>query len=188
MKIHKSAQIAECAKIGEGSTVWSWVQIRERVVIGENCVVSKGVYLDSDVSIGNQVKIQNNVSVFSGVTIEDGVFVGPHACFTNDMAPRAITPDGKLKLASDWTVTPTLIRFGASIGANCTIRCGITIGKWAMVGAGSVVTKDIPDFALVVGNPAVIRGYVCVCGRRNSKKPIGYDAKCSCADRSERLG
>ena len=119
--------------------------------------------------IGSNVKIQNHVSVFEGVTLEDGVFVGPHACFTNDLLPRAITPDGKLKSADDWEITPTLVKYGASIGAGSVILCGLTIGEFALIGAGSVVTRDVPPHALVFGNPARQHGYVCRCARRLAK-------------------
>ncbi|MEM3433520.1 MAG: acyltransferase, partial [Candidatus Methanomethyliaceae archaeon] len=128
------------------------------------CILGKGVYIDVGVTIGNNVKIQNYVSVYHGVIIEDGVFIGPHVCFTNDLLPRAINPDGSLKTGNDWTVTGTLVRRGASIGANSTIRCGVTIGEWAMVGAGSVVTQDVPPYGLVYGNPARLHGFVCPCG------------------------
>ena len=130
--------------------------------------------------IGNRVKVQNYVSIYDGVIIEDGVFVGPHVVFTNDKLPRAVNADGTLKDGDDWTISRTLICEGASLGANATIVCGITIGQWAMVGAGSVVTKDVPDHGLVVGNPARLIGYVCKCGLR---MPEGVDPttyQCDC--------
>ena len=164
--IHATAQVHPRARIGENVKVWSWVQIREDAQIGDNTIISKGVYVDFGVRIGRNVKIQNNVSVYNGVTIEDGVFVGPHVCFTNDKVPRAINPDGSLKGAADWEVTPILIRYGASLGANSTIVPGVTVGRFAMVGAGAVVTRDVPDHGLVVGNPARLVGYVCSCGQR----------------------
>ena len=120
------------------------------MTIGENCILSKGVYVDAGVFIGNNVKIQNYVSVYHGVTIEDGVFVGPHVCFTNDLYPRSVNADGSLKAADDWTLSPILVKEGAAIGANSTIVCGTTIGRWAMIGSGSVVTKDVPDHGLVL--------------------------------------
>lgn len=163
-KIHPTADIAHDAQIGPGSLVWHHVQIREGVQVGEQCILGKGVYLDAGVLVGNRVKIQNYVSIFQGVTIEDGVFIGPHACFTNDLRPRAVSPDGVLKSGEDWQMERTLVRSGASIGANATILCGITIGKWALVGAGCVVTHDVPDYGLVTGNPARLQGYVCPCG------------------------
>ncbi len=164
--IHPTSDVADDATIGEGTRIWHQVQIRNGVSLGEQCNIGKGVFLDSGVVVGRRVKIQNYVSVYHGVTIEAGVFVGPHVCFTNDLTPRAITPDGELKAADDWVVTPTLVRTGAALGANSTIVCGVTIGAWAMVGAGSVVTRDVPDYGLVIGNPARLRGFVCACGHQ----------------------
>jgi len=168
--IHITACVSAAAKVGEGTKIWNWCQVRENAVIGTNCILSKGVYIDSGVKIGNNVKIQNNVSVYHGVTIGDGVFIGPHVCFTNDKMPRAVNPDGSLKQADDWEVSPILVKEGAALGANSTILPGVTIGKWALVGSGSVVTKDVPDFGLVYGNPARINGYVCKCGKKIIKE------------------
>jgi UDP-2-acetamido-3-amino-2,3-dideoxy-glucuronate N-acetyltransferase len=164
--IHGTAEVHPAARVAATARIWNWVQIREGAVIGENTIISKGVYVDFDVHIGDNVKIQNDVSVFHGVTIERGVFVGPHACFTNDNKPRAINPDGSLKGAEGWVVSPTLLREGCSIGANATITPGLTIGRFAMVGAGAVVTHDVPDYGLVVGCPARLIGHVCLCGER----------------------
>ena len=152
--IHPTAEVSDSAKIGAGTKIWNQVQVREYAEIGEDCVLSKNVYIDSGVRIGNRVKIQNNVSVYHGVTIEDGVLVGPHVCFTNDKHPRAINPDGSLRSNTDWTVTPTLVMYGASLGANATILCGVTVNTFAIVGCGSVVTKDVPEYTIVAGNPA----------------------------------
>ena len=160
--IHSSASVDDRAEIGTGTKIWINVQVREGARIGRDCILSKDVYIDHDVAIGDECKVQNSVSVYKGVTIEDGVFVGPNACFTNDKVPRAQNPD--------WTITPTLVRRGASIGANATIVCGITIGEYAMVAAGSVVTKDVPDFALVMGNPARVVGRVDEAGNRMEEK------------------
>ncbi len=160
IRIHPTAVVHEKASLGEGTQVWLFCQIRENVSIGENCVFGKNVYVDSDVTIGKNCKIQNNVSLFHGVTLEEGVFAGPHVCFTNDLRPRAVNPDLSLKSADDWIVSKTLVKKGAALGANSTIVCGVTIGEWAMVAAGSVVTKDVPDFAIVRGNPARVVGYV----------------------------
>lgn len=163
--IHPTAEVSPDASIGAETRIWRDVQVREGAVIGTNCTLSKGVYIDTHVQIGSNVKIQNYVSIFEGVTLEDGVFVGPHVCFTNDLFPRAITREGKLKGATDWTIMPTLVQHGASLGAGAIVRCGITIGTFALVGAGSVVTRDVPAHALVLGNPARPRGYVCYCAR-----------------------
>src|SRR5713101_5230298 len=166
--VHPTAEVSPDAQIGSGTRIWRQVQVREHAQIGESCNIGKGVYIDVHVRIGSNVKIQNHVSVFEGVTLEDGVFVGPHVCFTNDLLPRAITPDGKLKSADDWEITPTLVKYGASIGAGSVIICGITIGEFALIGAGSVVTRDVSPHALVFGNPAHQQGYVCHCARRLS--------------------
>ena len=120
--------------------------------------------------MGDNVKVQNYVSIYHGVTIEDGVFCGPHCVFTNDKRPRAVNPDGSLKAADDWEVVETRVKRGASIGANAVIVCGVTVGEWAMVGAGSVVSRDVPDYGLVWGNPARLRGFVCACGHRLEKE------------------
>ena len=166
IRIHPSAEVSDKAVVGEGTSIWHQSQVRPGAHLGENCILGKGVYIDSDVHIGNNVKIQNYVSVYHGVTIEDGVFIGPHVCFTNDMKPRAINPDGTIKGIDDWKVSTTLIRMGASLGANSTIRCGVVIGRWAMVGSGSMVTRDIPDYGLTFGNPARLHGFVCPCGEK----------------------
>jgi len=166
IRIHPTAEVSEGAIIGEGSSVWHHAQVREGTHIGANCIIGKGAYIDAGVTIGNNVKIQNYVSVYDGVTLEDGVFVGPHVCFTNDLRPRAINPNGSLKSADDWVLSETLIRRGAALGANSTIRCGITVGEWAMIGAGSVVTHDVPAYGLVWGNPTRLHGFVCPCGEK----------------------
>lgn len=156
--IHPTATVDPAANVGAGTRVWINVQIREDARIGSNCVISKDVYIDHGVRIGNNCKIQNGVSVYHGVTIEDDVFVGPGACFTNDRVPRASN--------ASWTVTPTRVERGASIGANATIVCGVTIGQYAMIAAGAVVTKDVEPFALVVGNPGRTVDHVDESGNR----------------------
>jgi len=165
IKVHPTAEISENVVIGDGSSIWHHCQLRPGAVIGKNCILGKGVYIDNDVHIGDCVKIQNYVSVYHGVTVEEGVFIGPHVCFTNDMRPRAINPDGSLKSAEDWELSKTLIQRGASLGANSTIRCGVTVGEWALVGAGSVVTHDVPAYGIIFGVPARLRGFVCPCGQ-----------------------
>lgn len=144
--VHSSANVAASAQIGAGTKVWINVQVREQARIGESCIISKDVYVDHGVTIGDRCKIQNGVSVYHGVNIEDDVFVGPHVAFTNDRVPRAFN--------AEWQITPTLVKTGASLGANATIICGITIGEYAMVAAGSVVTRDVAPYTLVMGNPA----------------------------------
>lgn len=168
--IHATAEVDDSAKIGEGTRIWHQGQIRPNAEIGENCNLGKGVFIDEGVHIGNNVKIQNYVSVYHGVTVEDGVFIGPHACFTNDLRPRAINVDGTPKAADDWVLSTTLVKKGTAIGANSTIRCGVTLGEWCMVGSGSVVTKDVPDYGLVFGNPAKLQGFVCPCGEKLEKE------------------
>lgn len=165
-RIHSTADIAESAQIGAGTAIWHDVQVRERARIGRHCILGKGVYVDSDVVIGDNVKIQNRASIYHGTTLEDGVFVGPHVVFTNDKRPRAINPDGTRKTDDDWDVSPILVRHGASIGAGSILLAGVTIGRFALVGAGAVVTSNVPNFALVIGNPARQTGFVCVCAGR----------------------
>jgi|SRR3989338_7375243 len=157
---HPTAEISPGSKIGKNTKIWHYSQIRQGVSIGKNCILGKAVYVDFDVRIGNNVKIQNRASVYHGTTIEDGVFIGPHVIFTNDKNPRAIDQKGKLKTDNDWKVGKTLVKNGASIGAGSIILPDITIGKYALIGAGSVVTKNIPDYALVYGNPARVHGKV----------------------------
>ncbi len=164
VRIHPTAEVSPQASIGPGTSIWNQAQVREGARIGRECVVGKNVYVDAGVAIGDRVKIGNNVSLFHGVTIEDGVFIGPHVCFTNDRLPRAINPDGSLKGPDDWEVTPIRVREGASLGANATLLPGVTVGRWALVAAGSVVTRDVADQELVAGNPARRLGTACVCG------------------------
>lgn len=159
--IHPTADVSKDAQIGDGTRIWNQAQVRENAIIGKDCIISKNVYIDEHVIIGDRVKIQNNVNVYHGVIIEDDVFCGPSMTFTNDMYPRAFN--------KNWEISNTLVKKGASIGANCTIVCGVTINEYALVGSGSVVTKDIPKYALVAGNPAKIIGYVCECGKKLDK-------------------
>lgn len=157
--VHPTAEVDKRAKIGKGTRIWHHAQVREFAEIGENCNIGKGVYIDQHVKIGNRVKIQNYACVYHGVTVEDDVFIGPHATFTNDKKPRAW-------IWNDERLVRTHVKRGASIGANATIVCGVTIGEYAMVGAGAVVTKDVPPHGLVVGTPARLVGFVCECGEK----------------------
>ena len=158
--VHATAEVSPKAKIGKGTKIWNLAQVREDAEIGENCIISKNVYIDFGVKIGKNCKIQNNCSVYHGATIEEGVFLGPHCIITNDKNPRAINADGSQKSASDWTVSPVVIKKGAALGAGTIVLPGVTIGEWALVGSGSVVTKDVPDYALAYGNPARVVGRV----------------------------
>lgn len=155
---HPSTDVAADAVIGAGTKIWHQSQIMSGARIGKNCKLGKCVYVDSGVSIGDGVKIQNGISVYKGVTVEDDVLLGPHMVFTNDLYPRAFN--------DHYEILPTLVKRGASIGANATIVCGVTLGEYCMVGAGAVVTVDAPAYSLVVGNPARVIGYVCACGKR----------------------
>ena len=160
--------VVESEEIGEGTRIWHFVHVRKGSRIGRNCNIGKSSYIDIGAVIGDNVKIQNFVSVYKGVVIEDDVFIGPSATFTNDLYPRSFIWD-------DEHVVSTLVRKGASIGANATVVCGLTIGEYALVGAGSVVAEDVQPFALVLGNPAEQKGWVCYCGRR-LKRPEEEDA------------
>ena len=163
MKIHPTAEVSENARIGQNTSIWNNAQVREGSEIGSNCVISKDVYIDCDVKIGYNVKIQNGVSVYKGVTIEDGVFLGPRMTFTNDLYPRA-------HIWNDDKIGYTVVRKGASIGAGSVIICGDKkpreIGEYALIAAGSVVTKDVPAHGFVVGVPARLKGFVCECANR----------------------
>ncbi len=172
-RIHPSADVSPDAEVGPGTSIWHRAQVREGARIGHTCIIGKDVYIDVGVTIGDNVKIQNSALVYHGATVESGVFLGPQACLTNDTYPRAITPEGVLKSANDWTVEPILIRYGASIGAGALILPGVTVGRFAMVAAGSVVVRDVADHTLVVGVPARDVGYVCRCGRRLEPEGAG---------------
>jgi acetyltransferase-like isoleucine patch superfamily enzyme len=164
--IHPTATVDDSVTIGEGTKIWHEAQVRNRARLGAECILGKGAYVDEDVVVGNRCKIQNRASLYKDLVLEDGVFIGPHVVFTNDMYPRAINPDGTLKAADDWHAGATRVAYGASIGAHSVVLPGKRIGRFALIGAGSVVTKDVPDHGLVVGNPARLVGYVCLCARK----------------------
>jgi UDP-2-acetamido-3-amino-2,3-dideoxy-glucuronate N-acetyltransferase len=155
--IHPTAIVEKGAAIGPGTRIWHLSHVRQGGRIGAGCSIGFSVYVEEGVVIGDRCKVQNHVSIYRGVVLQDEVFVGPSATFTNDLYPRANPPE--------WEVVPTLVRRGASIGASATVVCGVEIGAWAMVGAGAVVTADVPAHGLVLGAPARLRGWVCVCGR-----------------------
>ena len=165
--------ISPKSKVGKNTKIWHFVQIREDAEIGDNCIIGKNCYIDFGVKIGNNVKIQNNSSIYNKATIEDGVLIGPHVCFTNDNLPRAINMDGTLKNADDWKRNEIIVRKGASIGANSTILTGVIIGEFALIGAGSVITKNIPSHAIAFGKPTKIKGYICKC----CKVKVGLEAE-----------
>ena len=165
-RIHPTAEVSPQAVVGEGTSIWHWAQVREGARVGARCNVGKDVYIDTDVIVGDDCKIQNFATLYRGLTVGNRVFIGPHACFTNDLYPRAVSPD--------WQVVPTRVEDGASLGANATILCGVTIGRNAMVAAGAVVTKDVPAHALVAGVPAKVVGWVCECGR-----PLDRTMRCA---------
>jgi len=155
--VHESSYVDEGAEIGAGTKIWHFTHVMPRATIGERCNIGQNVLVSSDVRVGSNVKIQNNVSLYTGVIIEDDVFLGPSMVFTNVMNPRS-----HVNRKDEYQTT--LVQRGASIGANATIVCGTTIGKYAFIGAGSVVTRDVPDYALLHGNPARVRGWMCQCG------------------------
>ena len=153
-RIAPSAEVDATAKIGDGSSIWHLVQVRDGVEVGQNCIVGRGAYIGSGVKIGDNCKIQNYALVYEPASLGNGVFIGPAAVLTNDQFPRAVNPDGTLKSASDWEAVGVTIDDGASIGARAVCIAPVKIGKWALIAAGAVVTKDVPDFALVAGVPA----------------------------------
>jgi len=176
--IHPTAEVSPEARIGRGTRIWHEAQVREGAVVGADCNIGKGVYIGPGVVVGERVKIQNRASLYPGLTVEDGVFIGPHVVFTNDRYPRSIAPEGRLLTDADWEPGVTLVRHGASIGAGAVIICGLTIGRWALVAAGALVTHDVPDHGLAMGTPARLVGYVCDCARK--LKPEGEPGRWHC--------
>lgn len=156
-RAHESAVVEDGASIGAGTAIWHHAHVRAGARVGVDCTLGKNVFVDSAAVVGDRVKIQNNVSVYSGVTLGNDVFVGPSAVFTNDLVPRAFN--------EHWSVSPTDVEVGASIGANATVVCGTTIAQYAMVAAGATVTRDVGAHELVAGVPATHRGWVCRCGQ-----------------------
>jgi UDP-2-acetamido-3-amino-2,3-dideoxy-glucuronate N-acetyltransferase len=178
---HESAYVDDGCEIGEGTKIWHFSHVQSRAKIGKNCVLGQNVNVGTNVTIGSFVKIQNNVSVYEGVILEDYVFCGPSMVFTNIVDPRSKYP----QVGSKYYIK-TLVKEGASLGANCTIVCGHTIGRFAFIGAGTVVTKDIPDFALVVGNPGRIVGWMSEAGKKLAFDKDGI-AYCEKAKKSYKL-
>lgn len=178
---HDSAYIDENVEIGDGTKIWHFTHVQSGARIGKNCILGQNVNVGSNVVIGNFVKIQNNVSVYEGVTLEDYVFCGPSMVFTNIIDPRSKYPQAGSKF-----YIKTLVKEGASLGANSTIICGHTIGKFAFIGAGAVVTKDVPDYALVVGNPAKQVGWLSEAGQKLIFDKDGI-AKCNKSNKKYKL-
>jgi UDP-2-acetamido-3-amino-2,3-dideoxy-glucuronate N-acetyltransferase len=174
--VHESSYIDGDVRIGDGTKVWHFSHIHTGAEIGEQCSIGQNVNVSNNVKIGNGVKIQNNVSVYEGVELEDYVFCGPSMVFTNDLTPRSKYPKGSAAYKR------TLVKYGASIGANATVVCGNTIGSWAMIASGAVVTKDVPDHALMAGIPAKQIGWVCECGL-----PLKDNYRCNECSRSYEL-
>ena len=164
--IHPTADVADTAEIGPETRIWHQAQVRERARIGAQCILGKGSYVDFEVRIGDQCKLQNGVFVYHGFDLEDGVFLGPGVMLLNDKNPRAINADGTIKSEADWTVSKAVVRKGASIGGGAIVLPGVTIGSFALVGSGAVVTRQVPDHGIVYGNPARLRGFACVSGHR----------------------
>jgi acetyltransferase-like isoleucine patch superfamily enzyme len=171
--VHQTAEVSQAAEIGSRTYIWNHAQVREGARIGSRCILGKDVYIDFGVQIGNHVKIQNGAFVYHGTTLEDGVFVGPGVIFTNDKNPRSINSDGTVKTDSDWEVGPIQVSYGASIGAGAIILPNVTIGRFAMVGAGAIVVRNVPDYAIMAGNPARQIGFVCHCGNKLTQMPDG---------------
>lgn len=165
-RVHASAELEADVTVGARSSIWNRAVLRNGARLGDECIVGRDAFIDEGVRIGDRVKIQNGALVYHGVTVGDGVFIGPGAILTNDRFPRAITPTGELARGDDWTVSPIELRDGCSIGAGAVVVAGTVVGRFATVGAGSVVTRDVPDHALVAGNPARRLGWVCACGSR----------------------
>ena len=167
--VHASSVIDNDVEIGAGTKIWHFCHVQSGAKIGKNCSLGQNVNISNHVRIGDGCKIQNNVSLYEGVTLEDFVFCGPSCVFTNDLTPRAKYPKGSANYKK------TLVRQGATIGANATVICGHVIGEWAMIGAGAVVASDVPDHALMTGVPAKLTGYVCECGRKLQNLDINLD-------------
>ena len=161
---HETAVIDEGSSIGKGTKIWHFSHVMPKAVLGENCNLGQNVVVSPGCVIGNNVKIQNNVSVYTGVILEDDVFCGPSMVFTNVINPRS-----HVERKNEYN--DTLVKVGATIGANATVVCGVTLGRYCFIGAGAVVTRDVPDFGLLIGNPARLRGYVCFCGNKLNIAP-----------------
>jgi UDP-2-acetamido-3-amino-2,3-dideoxy-glucuronate N-acetyltransferase len=171
--IHPTADVSKDAEVGAGTQIWHQAQVREGAVIGKRCILGKGAYVDKGVKIGDFCKLQNGVFVFHGFNLEDGVFLGPGVMLLNDKHPRAINPDGTAKADTDWTASEGVVEYGAAVGGGAVILPGVRIGRMAVVGSGAVVTRDVPERGIVVGNPARLRAFACDCGHTLALRPGG---------------
>jgi acetyltransferase-like isoleucine patch superfamily enzyme len=174
VRIEESADVDPRASIGAGTTVWHLAQIREEAVVGAECVIGRGAYLGPGVLLGDRVKVQNHALVYEPAVVEDGVFIGPAAVLTNDLYPRAVGVDGRLKQAADWRADGVVLRRGCSIGARAVLVAGVVVGRWALVAAGAVVRHDVPDHALVAGVPARRIGWVGRAGQPLAPRGAGH--------------
>ena len=172
-RIHSTAEVANSASVGDGTTVWQYVHIREDARVGENCILGRGAYIGPGVRLGDNCKVQNYALIYEPARLGDGVFVGPAVVLTNDQFPRAVNVDGSLKSGEDWEAVGVTVLDGAAIGARSVCIAPVTIGRWALVGAGATVVKDVPDFALVVGSPARRVGWVGRAGRPLTEESPG---------------
>jgi acetyltransferase-like isoleucine patch superfamily enzyme len=174
-RVHASAELEADVTIGPRTSVWNRAVLRTGASLGADCIVGRDAFIDAGVRLGDRVKVQNGALIYHGVTVGNGVFVGPGAILTNDRYPRAVTATGELARGNDWTVSPIELCDGCSIGAGAVVVAGVTVGRFATVGAGAIVTRNVPDYALVAGNPARRLGWVCACGSRLSGS-TGADA------------
>ena len=165
-QVHASAELEAGVSVGPHTSVWNRAVLRGGASLGAECIIGRDAFIDEGVHLGDRVKVQNGALVYHGVTVGNGVFIGPGAILTNDRYPRAVTATGELARGDDWTVSPIELRDGCSIGAGAVVVAGTTVGRFATVGAGAIVTRDVPDYALVAGNPARRLGWVCGCGTR----------------------
>jgi UDP-2-acetamido-3-amino-2,3-dideoxy-glucuronate N-acetyltransferase len=186
-RIHPTADLESGVSVGPRTSIWHRAQVRTGARIGAECVIGRDAFIDEGVVLGDRVKVQNLALVYHGVSVEDGVFIGPNAILTNDRYPRSITASGELARADDWTVSPIHLRHGCSIGAGAVVVAGADVGRFATVGAGAVVTRSVPDHALVAGSPARRIGWVCACGARLGREeaattpvPAGHDGSAAC--------
>ena len=174
VSIHPTAEVSSEATIGAGTKIWHQAQVREGAKVGRQCILGKGAYVDRDVTVGDFCKLQNGVFVFRGFNLEAGVFLGPGAMLLNDKHPRAINLDGSPKADVDWDASPGVVGYGAAVGGGAVLLPGVSVGRMAIVGAGSVVTRNVPERGIVAGNPARLRGFACDCGRPLQKRGASY--------------